>query len=97
MPSVVCGRSWWIFLFQNIFMIKMKLHPIISCKDLPSIVKILYGYVDSIVASVFLLTLTNTESEANPNDNLMMREAILSTDMMRIQTNKIYLQSLMLS
>ena len=38
-----------------------------------------YG-LDSIAASVFVdcLSLTNTESEANPNNNLMMRRAGLS-------------------
>ena len=44
------------------------------------------GGVDSIAVSVFVywLSLSNTESEANPNNNLMMRRACLSREVWRI-------------
>ena len=42
------------------------------------------GYLDSIAVSLFVdwLSLSNTESEANPNKILMMRRAGLSKDIM---------------
>ena len=42
--------------------------------------------VDSIAASVFVdwLSLSNTESEANPNNNLMMRQAGLSIQLLTL-------------